>query len=158
MNHKNAKKNSNHSFSWEICLAILLQSSAALPWHNGVLTQKRWKVKMQKCIKWGIEKDPSAPLLLQNTDMNLFTQNPNTNSEKFLYQNPNATSERFLSQCGGWIYFACDDPPLVIRILCIHQRPWLPAHNNSIWQKMPFLMIVGCMLDRILIFATRLRK
>ena len=63
---------SNHSFSWEICLAILLQSSAALPWHNGVLTQKRWKVKMQKCIKWGIEKDPSAPLLLQKTDMNLF--------------------------------------------------------------------------------------
>ena len=72
---KMQKKNSNHSFSWEICLAILLQSSAALPWHNGVLTQKRWKVKMQKCIKWGIEKDPSAPLLLQKTDMNLFTSN-----------------------------------------------------------------------------------
>ena len=69
---KMQKKISNHSFSWEICLAILLQSSAALPWHNGVLTQKRWKVKMQKCIKWGIEKDPSAPLLLQKTDMNLF--------------------------------------------------------------------------------------
>ena len=72
---KMQKKISNHSFSWEICLAILLQSSAALPWHNGVLTQKRWKVKMQKCIKWGIEKDPSAPLLLQKTDMNLFTSN-----------------------------------------------------------------------------------
>ena len=32
---------SNHSFSCEICLAILLQSSAALPWHNGVLKPKR---------------------------------------------------------------------------------------------------------------------
>ena len=65
-------------------------------------------------------------------------------SSYFFYnQNPNATSESFLSQCGGWIYFACDDPPLVIRILCIHQRPWLPAHNNSIWQKMPFL--TSCM-------------
>ena len=51
---KMQKKISNHSFSWEICLAILLQSSAALPWHNGVLTQKRWKVKIQKCIKYAI--------------------------------------------------------------------------------------------------------
>ena len=44
-------------------------SSALTQW---LLTQKRWKVKMQKWIKRGIEKDPSAPLLLQKTDMNLF--------------------------------------------------------------------------------------
>ena len=83
MNHKNAKKKSNHSFSWEICLAILLQSSAALPWNNGVLPQKRWKVKMQKWIKWGIEKDLSVPLLLQKTDMNLFSLDGISSDDRF---------------------------------------------------------------------------
>ena len=74
MNHKNTKnKLSNHSFSREICLAILLQSSAGLYWDNGALTQKRWKVKVRVLIKWGIEKNPFAPLLLQKTDMNLFS-------------------------------------------------------------------------------------
>ena len=74
MNCKNAKKNCQIIyFHDKICLAILLQSSAGLYWENGALTQKRWKVKVRVLIKWGIKKNPSSPLLLQKTDMNLFT-------------------------------------------------------------------------------------
>ena len=58
--------------------AVLLQSSAGLPWGNGALTQKRWKVKVRVLIKWGIKKNPPAPLLLQKTDMNLFRLNSKT--------------------------------------------------------------------------------
>ena len=55
MNHKNAKKMSNYSFSWEICISILLQSSADLYWDNGVLTHK-----------YSIVKDSNADLTVGN--------------------------------------------------------------------------------------------
>ena len=44
---KKTQKWKKKIIKWEIFHAILLQSSADLPWDNGALTQKRWRVSTQ---------------------------------------------------------------------------------------------------------------
>ena len=61
----NLHQQKSPQFQTQIYLVKVPLNVSVEPWHNGVLTQR--------CIKWGIEKDPSAPLLLQKTDMNLFS-------------------------------------------------------------------------------------
>ena len=82
--HKNAKKNVKSvifmrnlscNFATEQCRLVLRQ------WR---VNPKEIEGKNRVLFKWGIEKNPSAPLLLQKIDINLFSKHSHLRLSSFV--------------------------------------------------------------------------